>query len=1596
MSKKTIFIGNQSNDGTGDSIREAFNKANQNFDELYSIAGAGSGLFFTKNLEDTPKSLIADTITNASSIIGVNTIGNSLTNKLLIGSTGISIVSTGSSIYIVNESSSLVTDPAPALGGNLDGNNFRATQFADPIDPKDLATKDYVDNNSFASSVNLYVSTSGVDSRTGPAAGRSLAQAYRSISKACQVAEEIINTSPLELGPDQKYITYGLSYLNKSSIQQITTSTNIPGNVVIKVNYTGDGTDAWIQKDIRPGQYIKGTTSGAIGFVEYLSNVGNSSPRYESYDLRLLTNQTFVLGEELLYGTPVVLTNITILIESGIYEEQYPIKVPTNVSLRGDEFRRVIVRPAAGPSTSPWVRTYFCRDTTFDGMTIAPQRFGYHYLTDPSDVNSSPKQNNEVDVFLMNDQTILRALSAQGHGGFMVVLDPEGQILTKSPYIQNCSSISRSINTQTFAGGMYIDGCVGNLQANPVNTSTYFLGTTTIAVTGLSIREPETPCRFIVNGVGYEVDYVQDWSPTSTCTLHLNPLNLGGVAYTNGIIPVANSGTGYTSVPAVQFSSPTFAGGVVAQGTATVVGGKVTQINITNPGSGYDPAYGAPTVTFIGGDPGVPASVTLTTASIQNAGFIGQLPSTIEIGTAGYRSALAADFTQLNDLGYGVVVNNLSFSELVSVFTYFCHAGYYTANGAQIGSSNGATKYGDFAMISNGADPYEVPIPARLVNNMITTATIVSEPDTWGLDTQNTTTDTTLYIKNWSYIPYGQSLITVDHGAAVDSKGARIGVVSYTINNASTVTNTGTIVQLNLSTAGGTLGSLKAPIPNNTPVFIRSNKVFGFSGINTDTITRPSTALTFNESDSITYQVLNYDTSNLPVGNANVTFKRPFGYLNLTPYGALPAIGSTTISIAALSTSTGITDTISDSQRLVNSLASADPKDRYIVGWNDTIHTITGYNWLGGGTATVTISPGLTKGLTTSTDTLYAGLQGARPAEISTRISILRATGHDFVGVGSGGRETSNIPNDIFGPPRIQPSATKEVVEVGKGRVFQTSTDQDGNFRVGDLFSINQGTGAATLNASISLTGVDGLGFSKGVVVDEFSADDNMNPASASIVPVQVAVANHISRRLGLDSSGAPLPLIGSGYLDLTGTQKMKGTLQSGGWSIDMGNFYPGATSQIYNLNTCTLTHEAANKGYVDSVTAPKVNRAGDTMTGNLVLDGDPTTSTSLLRASTRGYVDRVRQLSTLSDVTFTSPADADLLMFSGTTLSVNTTTTRPIWSNTRQVVNVTNSSTSDISVTRVGNSVDFQYRAGSIVNADVNASAAISQSKLAMNTATTRANSSGITQAERGLASFDSNFFSATGGWISFGTQAGNRVLASTGSGAVSWVPYSTIAPSDITGNAATATKLQTARAINGVNFDGTQAISINLVNALSVGSGITTTGSGTFDGSSAVTISVNSTATATPLTVVSRDANADIFARLFQGTATSAYYADLAEIYASDSEYGPGTVVVFGGEKEITQSTEFMDRRIAGVISTNPAHLMNAKAEGLPVALQGRVPCFVTGVVKKGDMLVSSHLPGVAVSSNTPLLGSVIGKALEEWDSNEVGVIEVVVGRI
>jgi hypothetical protein len=132
-----------------------------------------------------------------------------------------------------------------------------------------------------------------------------------------------------------------------------------------------------------------------------------------------------------------------------------------------------------------------------------------------------------------------------------------------------------------------------------------------------------------------------------------------------------------------------------------------------------------------------------------------------------------------------------------------------------------------------------------------------------------------------------------------------------------------------------------------------------------------------------------------------------------------------------------------------------------------------------------------------------------------------------------------------------------------------------------------------------------------------------------------------------------------------------------------------------------------------------------------------------------------------------------------------------------------------------------------------------------------------------------------------------------------------------------------------------------------------------------------------------------------LTTGSSLTATYADLAEYYEADVKYLPGTVLMFGGEKEVTLADDGTNK-VAGVVSTNPAYVMNSTCPGLltAVALQGRVPCKVRGKISKGDMLISGG-NGFARPNQFPSMGTVIGKALQDFDGYE-GVIEVAVGRL
>ena len=174
--------------------------------------------------------------------------------------------------------------------------------------------------------------------------------------------------------------------------------------------------------------------------------------------------------------------------------------------------------------------------------------------------------------------------------------------------------------------------------------------------------------------------------------------------------------------------------------------------------------------------------------------------------------------------------------------------------------------------------------------------------------------------------------------------------------------------------------------------------------------------------------------------------------------------------------------------------------------------------------------------------------------------------------------------------------------------------------------------------------------------------------------------------------------------------------------------------------------------------------------------------------------------------------------------------------------------------------------------------------------------------------------------------------------------------------------------------------------------GGNLITAGSLSVNSGNAATAIVNGTGNA----VGNIGSTSSYFNQLF-AQATTALYADLAEVYEADTDYAPGTVVSFGGSKEVTISTQYADSAVAGVISANPSYLMN---NGLTadhraiVALTGRVPTSVTGTVYKGSMMISAG-GGRAMACATPAMGTVIGKALENFDG-ESGIIEIVVGRM
>jgi hypothetical protein len=387
---------------------------------------------------------------------------------------------------------------------------------------------------------------------------------------------------------------------------------------------------------------------------------------------------------------------------------------------------------------------------------------------------------------------------------------------------------------------------------------------------------------------------------------------------------------------------------------------------------------------------------------------------------------------------------------------------------------------------------------------------------------------------------------------------------------------------------------------------------------------------------------------------------------------------------------------------------------------------------------------------------------------------------------------------------------------------------------------------------------------------------------------------------------------------------------------------------------------------------------------------------------------------------------------------------------------------------------ISLSLAAGSIVDADISATAAIVQSKLALDNATTTTKgiasfsstnfdvTSGAVSVKAGgitlsnlatisdasvLANFAgsaaapaatlpetivtrglSNMFSSTGvitltatgspsdtfGVTTVSASATNNALAQRdASGKIDATAF-LLNSQEILSYSSTTLKVKTPGGVEIISATGGAAAStpVTLTGQFTLGASSTLVASSATTAGSATTATTatqadsllwnsayrSAASTATANTIVARDASADIYANLFQGTATAARYQDLAEFYRADADYDPGTVLIFGGDSEVTVSNTLSDTRLAGVVTTDPGFIMGKDMEGVRacIALQGRVPCKVVGRVKKGEMLTTSAVAGHATRALDPKIGTIIGKALEDKDYSEAGVIEVAVGRV
>ena len=574
-----------------------------------------------------------------------------------------------------------------------------------------------------------------------------------------------------------------------------------------------------------------------------------------------------------------------------------------------------------------------------------------------------------------------------------------------------------------------------------------------------------------------------------------------------------------------------------------------------------------------------------------------------DLHNAGYDSIVANDFTQILSDGIGAWVTNLGRAELVSVFTYYNHVGYLAENGGKIRATNGNNSYGDFGSVAEGQDSTEVAITGT-VDNRSTEATVTNVlTDGNNILTLEYSNAGVGYTAGGTTItPTGEGYGAVINSAVVATTGGvyevrllnpsdDLGGAGYVsaggvaqAGNTTQITISNTDVGLNTTyigmsvfiTAGAGAGQYGTVATYNSGSKVATITKHSDGSAGWDHVTGVSPVAVLNDTTNyvieprVTFSgggvsaYADIAKGRVSIADGKITEVRIWdsgtGYSS-APTFTLTDPNNTDDAPHAVRYGDGVLRQPTWTNRGTSFTTAAATivgdgyADRYQAGNFVQISGLASTPQAGANIAFAGISGAWYKLVAVTNLTgsgPYAGLFQVSPVisvtdapeqgEVITatiRYSQVRLTGHDFLDIGTGDFATTNYP----GTPAESPNQVRETNDFGGGRVFYTSTDQDGNFRVGTLFSIEQSTGIATLNAdAFNISGLNQLQLGAvalggtGATITEFSTDGTFTSNSDNIVPTQKAIKTYITSQIGGGAGELNVNSITAGVIQISGS----------------------------------------------------------------------------------------------------------------------------------------------------------------------------------------------------------------------------------------------------------------------------------------------------------------------------------------------------------------------------------------------------------------------------------------------------------------------------